>query len=108
MELHKTKKIKYFTKELLELKYQGFSEEEVIICANSTAALEKMVVWHKELTSYREVDAVYIEFNTGHHYMVGRWEVGDIGVQVGVTNGLAKVKRIKILGKFQTKKCQIL
>ena len=38
--------------------------------------------------------------------MVGRWEVSGIGVQLGVTNGVAKVKRIKILREFQTKKCQ--
>ena len=38
--------------------------------------------------------------------MVGKLEVGDIGVQVGVTNGVAKVKWIKILRKFQTKNYQ--
>ena len=38
--------------------------------------------------------------------MVGKYEIGDIGVQIGVTNGVAKVKSIKILRKFQTKKCQ--
>ena len=38
--------------------------------------------------------------------MVGKWEIGDIGVQGGVTNCVAKVKQIKILRKFQTKKCQ--
>ena len=35
--------------------------------------------------------------------MVGKQEIGDIGVQGGVTNGVAKVKRIKTLKKFQTK-----
>ena len=38
-----------------------------------------------------------------HLYMVVKWEVGGIGVQGGVTNGVAKVKWIKILRKFQTK-----
>ena len=38
--------------------------------------------------------------------MVGKWEVGDIGVQGGVTNGVAKVKWIKIIRNSQTKKCQ--
>ena len=32
--------------------------------------------------------------------MVGKWEVGDIGVHGGVTNGVAKVKWIKILRFF--------
>ena len=60
MELQKTKKIKYFTNALLELRYQGFSEGEVIICANSTDALEKIIVWYKEMPTYIEGDAVYI------------------------------------------------
>ena len=38
--------------------------------------------------------------------MEGKWDVGDIGIQGGVTNVVAKVKWIKILRKFQTKKCQ--
>ena len=38
--------------------------------------------------------------------MVGKWEVGDIGYQRGVTNSGAKVKWIKIIRKFQTKKYQ--
>ena len=38
--------------------------------------------------------------------MVSKCEVGDIGVHLGVNNGVAKVKWIKILRKFQTKKCQ--
>ena len=38
--------------------------------------------------------------------MLGKWLVGTVGVQVGVTNGVANTKRIKILTKFQTKKCQ--
>ena len=43
-----------------------------------------------------------MEFKTGHPDMVGEWEVSDIVVQGGITNGLAKVKRIKSLRKFQT------
>ena len=40
--------------------------------------------------------------------MVGKWEVSDIGVQVGVTNGVDKVKLVKIIRKFQTKSVKIL
>ena len=43
--------------------------------------MEKLIVWNKLLTTYREVDVVYIEVNTGHPYMVGKWEVGGIGLQ---------------------------
>ena len=63
-------------------------------------------MWHKALTTYKEGDEVYIEFKAGHPDMVDKWEVGDIGVHVGVNNGVAKVKEIKILRKFQTKKFQ--
>ena len=38
--------------------------------------------------------------------MMGKWEVGDIGIQGGVNNGVAKVKWIKILRNVHTKKCQ--
>ena len=38
MELNKLKRIKYFTKALLELRSQGFSKEGVSSCANITAA----------------------------------------------------------------------
>ena len=38
--------------------------------------------------------------------MVGKLEFGDIGVQGDVTNGFAKLKCIKVLIKFQTKKSQ--
>ena len=38
--------------------------------------------------------------------MVSKWEVDDIWVQGGVTNGVAEVKWIKFYRKFQTKKCQ--
>ena len=55
------------------------------------------------MPNYREVDAVYIEFNTGHPDIVGEWEVRDIGMQGGATNGVSKVKWIKILRKFKKK-----
>ena len=48
-------------------------------CENITSAVEKLIVWHKVLTTYREGDVVYIEFKTGHPDMVDKWEVGDIG-----------------------------
>ena len=59
MELKKLKRIKYFTKSLLELRAWGFIEEEGSSCSNITAAAEKMIVWHKALPNYIEVDAVY-------------------------------------------------
>ena len=40
--------------------------------------------------------------------MVGKREVGDIGLQGGVTNCVAKVKRIKNIRKFPTKSVKIL
>ena len=40
--------------------------------------------------------------------MVDKWEVDDIGVQGGVTNGVYKAKRIKIIRTFQTKSVKIL
>ena len=49
MELKKLKRIKYFIKALLELIYQGFSEEEVSSSANITDTVEKLVLWHKSL-----------------------------------------------------------
>ena len=61
-------------------------------CANITAAADTMIVWYKELPTYREGNAVYIQLKTGHPDMVGKWEVGDIVVQGGVTNDVAKVK----------------
>ena len=60
MELKKLKKIKFFYKSHLEPIYRGFSEEEVIRCANITAAVEKLIVWHKALPTYREGNAVSI------------------------------------------------
>ena len=44
MKLEKLKRIKYFTKALLELRARGFSEEEVSSCANITATVEKLIV----------------------------------------------------------------
>ena len=46
MELNKTRRIKYFTKALLEIRAQGFSEEEVSRCANINAAAENLILWH--------------------------------------------------------------
>ena len=60
MELKKNKKINYFTKSILELRYQVFSEEDVSSCANITAAAEKLIVWNKSLPTYRKGDEVYI------------------------------------------------
>ena len=60
MNLKKLKRIKYFTKALLELRARGFSEEAVSRCANITAAVEKLIVWHKELPTYIEGDELYI------------------------------------------------
>ena len=50
--------IKYFTEVLLELRDWCFSEEEVISCDNITDAVEKMIVWHKSLPTYREGNTV--------------------------------------------------
>ena len=60
MNLKKLNRIEYFTKALLELRAWWFSEVEVISCANITAAAEKLIVWHKEMTTYREGYEVYI------------------------------------------------
>ena len=106
MKLNKLKRIKYFTKSLLELRARGFSAEEVISCANIIAAVENLIVWHKSLSNYIKDDDVYIELNTGHPDMLGKYEIGDIIVQGGVTNGVAKVKQRKSLKKFKTKNGQ--
>ena len=60
MNLKKLKRIKYFTKSILEFRAWGFSEEEVISCANIIVPLENLIVWHKVLPTYREGDEVYI------------------------------------------------
>ena len=41
MNLKKLKRVKYFTKAILELRVWDFSEEEVSSCANITAVAEK-------------------------------------------------------------------
>ena len=94
MNLNKVKRIKQITKELLALRAWGFSKQEVSRCANITSAVENLIVCHKELSTYRECDAVYIEFSTGHPYMVGKSEIDNIGVEGSVTNGMAKVDKI--------------
>ena len=60
MNLKNLKRVKYFTKSLLELIAWGFSKEEVRRYANITDAVEKLIVWHKALLTYREGDEVYI------------------------------------------------
>ena len=60
MNPKKLKRIKYFIKELPELRASGFSEEEVSSCANITAAVEKLIVWHKAKPTYIEGDELYI------------------------------------------------
>ena len=52
-EPNKLKRIKYFNKALLETRAWGFSEEETRICANITAAVDNMIVWHKALPTYK-------------------------------------------------------
>ena len=108
MNLKKLKRIKYFTNALLELRAWGFSEEEVRSCSNIKAEVKKLIVWHKALSTYREGDEVSIEFNTEHPDMLGKREISDIVVQLVLTNGVAKVKWIKILGKFQQNIVKIL
>ena len=80
----------------------------MISCANIIAAEEKLVVCRKALPTYIEGDAMYIEFNTGHPDMVGKWKLGGIGVHGGVTSGVAKVKRIKKSEYFKQKSVKIL
>ena len=53
IELKKLKMEKYFTKALVELRSWGFSEEEVNICTNITAAVEKISVRHNSMPAYR-------------------------------------------------------
>ena len=72
MKLNKFKRIKYFTKSLLEIRYQGFSEEEESSCAIILDAVEKLTAWQKVLTTYIEGDEVYIELKTGNPDMVGK------------------------------------
>ena len=53
MVMKKLNIIKYFAKALLELRAQVFSDEVVSICANITAAVEQLIVFHKALPTYR-------------------------------------------------------
>ena len=53
--------------------------------------MNKRIVWHKELHTYREGDVFYIEFNTGHPDVVDKGEVGDIGLELDVTDGVTNV-----------------
>ena len=59
MKLKNLKRIKYFTKALLELRAWWFIEEEVSRFANITAVVDKLILWHKEMPNYREGDIVY-------------------------------------------------
>ena len=45
-------------------------------------------MWKKSLSTYREGDAFYIEFNTIHPYIIGKGGVSDTLVQFGVTYGV--------------------
>ena len=47
MELKKVKRGKYFTRDILELGAQRFSEGEVRICASITAEVDKIILRHK-------------------------------------------------------------
>ena len=44
----------------MELGARGFSEDEVSSCANITSEVEKIILLHREINTYREGDAVYI------------------------------------------------
>ena len=48
--------------------------------ANITSTVEKLIVWNKELHTYREGNMVYIEFNTVHPDMAFKEESGAIRV----------------------------
>ena len=63
----------------------------MIIFANITALVEKLIVWHKALPTYREGDMVWIEIKTGIPDIVGKGERGDIIVQGYVINGATKL-----------------
>ena len=67
-------------------------------------------MWHKDMPTYREGDAVYIYFKTGNSDMVGKGGDGDIGVQIGLANGVAKVllhKLSEVLKQKRVKYCSI-
>ena len=62
------------------------------VCANITAGVEKLIVWHKALPTYIEGDTVYIEFNNFYPDIAvnggGSYIVVQVGVTVCVTNVL--------------------
>ena len=58
MEPKKLKRRKYFTNALLEIGVWVFIEEELRSCANIISAVEKLIVWHKAITTYRYFDTV--------------------------------------------------
>ena len=78
MNLKKLKRMKYFNKALLELRAWSFSEAGVSSCANIKVSVEKMIMQNKALTTYREVDDVYIELKTGHPDMLGKYEISNL------------------------------
>ena len=90
MELKKKNDF-FFTKALLKLRTQGFSEEDVNACANITAVSDKIVMWNKLLHTYREFYIMYIEFSTWKSDTLGKEGGGVIGFQVCVTDGVANV-----------------
>ena len=49
---------------------------------------------------------MYIKFKTGPPYLFGKGEVIAVGVQVGVTDGVANVLWHKIPKKVKTKRAQ--
>ena len=69
---------KYFTKALLELGAQGFSEEEVSSCANIITEVDKLIVGYKQIQTYIEGNTVNIKFNTGHPDRVGKGRSSSI------------------------------
>ena len=95
MELKKLKREKYFTNALLELRAWGFSEEEVNNCPNIKLELDKLIVWHRELQTYREDDVLYTKLNTGHPDMEDKGGIGAIRVKGAVTDSVANVLRNK-------------
>ena len=63
-------------------------------------------MWHKSLETYIEGDMMYIDFNTCPPDVVDQGKVSAIGVQGGVTNGVANVLYHKIMRRVKTKKDQ--
>ena len=53
--------------------------------------VDNIIICHKELHTYIEVNELYIEFKTGNLDMVGNGGGGAIGVQGGVTVGVANL-----------------